>query len=49
VLVIVTERSALAVLLTRRILLDDIERQSGDRGQPFAGVLFYIPGRVLLL
>jgi len=49
VLVIVTERPTLAVLRSRRILRDDIERQLGDRGQPLAGVLFYVPGRVLLL
>ncbi len=49
VLVIVTERPTLAVLRSRRILRDDIERQFGDRGQPLAGVLFYVPGRVLLL
>lgn len=41
VLVIVTWRPTLAVLRSRRILRDDIERQFGDCGQPLNGVLFY--------
>ena len=48
-LVIVTERPTLAVFRSRRILRDDIERQPGNRDLPFSGILFYVPGQVLLL
>src|SRR3546814_19865 len=48
-LVVAAKRPTLAVLRSRRVLRDDIERQPGDRSQSLAGVLFHVPDRILLL
>lgn len=42
VLVIVTERSALAVFRSSRILRNNIKCQLNDRGQSFTGVFLHI-------